>query len=245
MNIGSALAVCAALAAPTSAFAHGLHQSFYVNGAGNFTSTAGVYYGPVLDPVGQDDSVFEPGSYAINSVTTNSLQFTAAFATTDPPNGIDIGSTWGFDIIGPLLYWNPVDGFTDASVTATIVRSGVAFDVDKDSTLVTGGDLAAGGGYNGNLGFHNAVTVNLPVGALAGLYAVGFEVRSTGSTTYGTSNVFYAIGTNGISGADFNDGVAAFAAIGVPEPSAVVLMFLGLIGLGTLGWRKHGRRARA
>jgi hypothetical protein len=245
MKIRYILFTLAAIAAPASTLAHGLHQSLFVNPAGNFQSTEKAYYGYVIDPVGQDDSVFEPGSYTVNAVVTNSLQYTAAFATIDPPNGIAIGSTWGFDLVGPLMFWDPVAGFVDASVTATIVRSGTAFTVDKDSTFVAGGNLAAGGGYNGTLGFHNAATVNLPLGAPAGLYAVGFQVRSTGSTPYGTSNVFYAIGTNGLSEADFDRGVEAFAAIGVPEPSSVVLMVLGSLSLVTVGWRKRRKLARA
>ncbi len=245
MNMRSLLAALVVAAAPATVFAHGLHQSIHVTPAGAFQSSAVAYYGFDLDPVGEDDSVFEPGSYTVNAIVTNSLQYTAAFAASDPPNGIAIGSTWGFDLVGPLLYWEPVGGFSDAPVTATIVRSGLGFDVDKDSVFVAGGNLAAGGGYNGNIGFHNAVTVNLPLAAPAGLYAVGFEVRSTGTTPYDTSNVFYAIGTNGLSEADFNRGIEAFEAIGVPEPSSVVLMVLGSLGLVALGWRKRCKLAHA
>lgn len=245
MKIRNLLFVLAAIAAPTSALAHGLHQSLFVNQAGNFQSTATAYSGFVIDPVGQDDSVFEPGTYTVNAIVTNSLQYTAAFAAVDPPNGIAIGSTWGFDLVGPLMFWDPIAGFVDAPVTATIVRSGLGFDVDKDSTFVAGGNLAAGGGYSGTLGFHNSTSVNLPVGSPAGLYAVGFQVRSTGATPYGTSNVFYAIGTNGLSEADFNRGIEDFAAIGVPEPSSVVLMVLGSVSLVTMGWRKRRKLARA
>jgi hypothetical protein len=245
MKIRNLLFVLAAVAAPSSVLAHGLHQSIHVNPAGNFASSTIAYYGPVLDPVEQNDSVFEAGTYTVNAVVTNSLQYTAGFYTADPPNGIAVGSTWGFDLVGPLVFWDPISGFVDAPVTATIVRSGAAFNLDKDSTFVAGGNLAAGGGYTGNLGFHNSVSVNLPLGSAAGLYAVGFQVRSTGTTTYGTSNVFYAIGTNGLSEADFNRGIEAFAAIGVPEPSSVVLMVLGSVSLVTMGWRKRRKLARA
>lgn len=236
-------ALCVTLIASTTALAHGLHQAFGVNGGGDYQSTAPAYYSPVIDPVAQNDSVFEAGSYTIGPDTFNSLQYTAAFAVVDPPNGIAIGSTWGFDIVGPLVFWDPVAGITDpmigpADVVATVVRSGVAYTVDKDSTFVTGGNLAAGGGYNGNLGFHNSVTVNLPLGSPAGLYAIGFDVRSTGATPYGTSNVFYAIGTNGLSDADFYRGIADLRAIGVPEPSSIVLAALATAALVVCGWRR-------
>ncbi len=232
MSISKFVPVVLVLLAPATACAHGLHMELNVSSAGNFFTTSVAYYGPVLDPVEQDDSVFEAGSYTVNSVTTDSLQYTAGFFAADPPNPIAIGSTWGFDLVGPLLFWDPVAGFTDpkigsTDVVATIVRSGNAFTVDKNSTFVAGGDLATSGGYNGNLGFHNSVTVNLPLDAPVGLYAIGFDVRSTGATSYGTSDVFYAIGTNGLSGDDFNRGIAAFQAIGVPEPGSVILAALG------------------
>jgi hypothetical protein len=230
------------VSAPAVTLAHGLHMAFSINPQNNYQMTSGVYYGFTIDPVGQDDSVFEPGSYTVSSVTTDSFQYTAAFAAVDPPNGIALGSTWGFDIVGPLLYWEPVGGFSDATVAATIVRSGNAFVVDKDSTFVAGGNLASGGGYNGNLGFHNSATVNLPLSAPNGLYAVGFQVRSTGATPYGTSDVFYAIGTLGMTAEEFNRGVEAYAAIGVPEPSTWALMGFGVVGLLTVA-RRRTRRA--
>jgi|GEM_PF-2059312 len=227
--------------APAVTLAHGLHMSMFVNPQNDFATTSGAFYGFTPDPVGQDDSVFEPGSFTISGSTTNSLQYRAGFYPTDPPNGIALGSTWGFDLVGPLLYWEPVGGFSDASVAATIVRSGNAFVIDKDSTFVAGGNLASGGGYNGNLGFHNSATVNLPLGAPNGLYAVGFQVRSTGATTYGTSDVFYAIGTLGLTEEEFNRGIGAYAAIGVPEPSTWALLGLGVAGLFVA--RRRTRRA--
>ncbi len=227
--------------APAVTLAHGLHTAFVIDPAAKYSMTSTAYYGFVPDPVGQDDSVFELGSYTANAVTTDSLQYTVSFGPTDPPNGVALGSTWGFDLVGPLMYWEPVSGFSDATVAATIVRSGNAFVVDKDSTFVAGGNLASGGGYNGNLGFHNSATVNLPLGAPNGLYAVGFQVRSTGATTYGTSDVFYAIGTLGMTEEEFNRGIGAYAAIGVPEPSTWALMGFGIAGLLTVARRRTRR----
>jgi hypothetical protein len=177
-------------------------------------------------------------------VTTNSLQFTASPYVSDPPNGVAIGSTWGFDLVGPLVFWDPVAGIIDpqisgVDVVATIVRSGAAFNVDKNTTFVAGGNLASGAGYNGNLGFHNSTTVNLPLGSPAGLYAIGYRLRSTGSTPYAASNTFYAIGTNGLSSVDFYRGIGELAAVGVPEPSSVLMLALGGIGLAIAAWRRR------
>ena len=244
------LSVALFVASPALALAHGLHQTFDVNGSGNFQSSYGAYYSPVIDPVGQDDSVFETGSYTVASIVTPSLQFTAAFAPADrpAPNGsgnIAVGSTYGFDIVGPLLFWDPVLGVTPTAVTATIVRSGTAFTVDQLSGLVPGGNLATlAAPYNGTAGFHNAATVNIPIGSPAGLYVVGFQVRSTNTTTYGTSNTFYAIGTNGLSDEDFYRGIEALDHIGVPEPSSIALAGVGAAGLAWAGWRRR-RAARA
>jgi len=233
--------------------AHGLPMTFHVNAAGSFESDATAYYSPILDPIKLHDSVFRnTGSYTITSLNGvampstmfSSLQFTAAPSTSNPPatNGLAIGSSYAFDLVGPLVFWDPVLGVTPTNVTATIVRSGAGFTVDKDSSFVSGGFLAGGangttGPYNGTTGFHNSFTVNIPVGSPVGLYAIGLDIRSTFATPYGTSNKLYAIGTNGLSEADFNRGIGDLAAAGVPEPSSVVLAVVGLIGIAGYGWR--------
>jgi hypothetical protein len=120
---------------PRAAWAHGLPMTFHVNADGNFESDASAYYGPVLDPIEQHDSVFRnTGSYTITSLngvatpstTASSLQFTASPGTSNPPatNGLAIGSTYGFNLVGPLVFWDPVSGITPTDVVATIVRSG-------------------------------------------------------------------------------------------------------------------------
>ncbi len=255
--------VCAllllAVVSPRAAWAHGLQMTFHVNAAGNFESDTSAFYGPVLDPIEQHDSVFRnTGSYtitslngvAISSTTLSSLQYTASPATSNPPatNGLAIGSTYGFNLVGPLVFWEPVLGITPTDVTATIVRSGAGFTVDKNTTFVPGGFLAGGatgssGPYNGTAGFHNSTTVNIPLGSPVGLYAVGYEIRPTFGTTYGTSNRFYAIGTNGLSEEDFNRGINELAAAGVPEPSSIVVGVLGAAGAIAYAWRRRRRAA--
>ena len=230
-------------------------MTFHVNAAGNFESDSSVYYNPILDPVEQHDSVFrDTGSYTLTSLNGvampstifSSLQYTASPATSNPPetNGLAIGSSYAFDLVGPLVFWDPVLGITPTDVTATIVRSGAGFTVDKDTTFASGGYLAGGatgttGPYNGNTGFHNSTTVNIPPGSPVGLYAIAYEIRSTFATPYGTSNAFYAIGANGLSEADFDRGINDLAAAGVPEPSAVVLAAMGVAGLAFYGWRRR------
>jgi len=185
------------------------------------------------------------------STMFSSLQYTASPATSNPPatNGLAIGSSYAFDLVGPLVFWDPVLGITPTNVMATIVRSGAGFTVDKNTTFVSGGFLAGGangttGPYNGTAGFHNSTTVNNPLGSPVGLYAIGYDIRSTFATPYGTSNKFYAIGTNGLSEADFYRGIDALAAVGVPEPSSVVFLAMGVGGLALYGWRQK-RRATA
>lgn len=244
-----------AAVAPRMAGAHGLQMTFHVNAAGNFESDAPAYYSPILDPIEQHDSVFRnTGSYTITSLngvampstTSPSLQFTASPATSNPPatNGLAIGSSYGYDLVGLLVFWDPVLGVTPTNVTATIVRSGAGFTVDKNTTFVSGGFLAGGatglaGPYNGTTGFHNSTTVNIPLGSPVGLYALAYEIRPTFATTYGTSNKFYAIGTNGLSDADFYRGINDLSAVGVPEPSSVVLAAMGVAGLAYYGWRRR------
>ncbi len=256
MNIRNLFALSLVVAlTPAIVHAHGLQMTFHVNSAGNFESDSKAYYGPVPDPIDHHDSVFLSGSYtitslngsAIPSTSSPSLQFTASPSTSNPPatNGLAIGSTYGFDLVGPLLFWDPVLGVTPTNVTATVVRSGNGFTVDKNTSFVSGGNLTTlAGPYNGTTGFHNSTTVNIPVGSPVGLYVIGYDIRSTNATTYGTSNVFYAIGTNGLSDADFYRGVDALRAIGVPEPSTVALLGIGAVGMGVQGWRRHRQLRR-
>lgn len=248
-----------AVVSPRIAGAHGLPMTFHVNAAGNFESDAPVYYSPILDPIEQHDSVFRnTGSYTITSLNGvampstmfTSLQFTASPATSNPPatNGLAIGSSYAFDLVGPLVFWDPVLGITPTDVTATIVRSGAGFTVDENTTFVSGGFLAGGangttGPYNGTTGFHNSTTVNIPLGSPVGLYAIGYDIRPTFSTPYGKSNRFYTIGTNGLSEADFYRGISDLAAAGVPEPSSVVLAVMGVAGLAGYGWRRRRKAA--
>ncbi len=231
---------------PATVWAHGIQMTFHVNASNKFESDARAYYSPIPDPVDHHDTVFLPGTYTITGQPAQSaLQFTASPAPSNPPasNGLAIGSTYGFDLVGPLLFWDPVLGITPTNVTATVVRSGAGFLVDKNTTLLTGGNLTTlAGPYNGTTGFHNSTTVNIPVGSPVGLYAIGYDLRATNSTTYGTSNTFYAIGTNGLSDADFYRGIQALNAIGVPEPSSVILLAAGSIALVCYGWRKRRHR---
>jgi hypothetical protein len=128
------LSVALLIATPGLALAHGLQMTFHVNSGGAFESDSHAYYSPIVDPVDHHDSVFLSGSYtitklngvAIPSLTSPSLQFTASPATSNPPasNGLAVGSTYGFDIVGPLVFWDPVLGITPTAVTATVVRSG-------------------------------------------------------------------------------------------------------------------------
>ncbi len=255
MTIKTTLALLAIALVPAAAFGHGQLMTFHVNAAGDFESDHLAYYQPVLDLTAeQHDTVLEAGSYTVNAVVTNSLQTVLSPSTTDPAatNGLAVNSTYGFDLVGKLWFWDPVLGITDpqiagVDVVATIVRSGVAFNVDKNSVFVSGGNLATSAApYNGTNGFHNSTTFNIPPGSPVGLYAVGYQIRSTVNpnfpllTQYGTSNVFYGIVTNGVpAGEDFDRGLAALAAVGVPEPSSMVLLGMGLAGAAVFAWRKR------
>ncbi|MGD9722968.1 MAG: PEP-CTERM sorting domain-containing protein [Pirellulales bacterium] len=229
---------------PAIAHAHGLPFRFNVDQSNDFYSINHVYYEPVLEPVEQHDSVFEPGSYTVNAVTTNSLQWLGAFTPVPPaPNGngqLAVGSTYRFDVVGPLLFWDPVLGITPTSETLTIVRSGLGVAVDQNTGVLAGLNLTVPPtGYNGTATFHNSASFNLPLSAAPGLYAVGLQIVSTNTTTYGSSGTFYAIGINNLSAEDVQQGIEDFAAIGVPEPSSVVLLAGGLAGAAVFGWRRR------
>ncbi len=231
------------LLVPAVASAHGLQMFFHVNGSGNLESNSMAYYGPVPDPVDHHDSVFLPGAYTLTGQSpVNVLQFTASPTVAGPTEGIANGSTWGFDLVGPLKFWDPTNGIVPTDVSALVVRSGVGYSVDKNSTFVAGGNLATGAGYAGTFNFHSSTTVNIPLGSPEGLYVVGYQLRSTGSTPYGPSNTFYAIGINGLSGEELQLGLQELAAIGVPEPSSMALAGLGIVGVGLAAWRKRSAR---
>jgi hypothetical protein len=244
MNTRFLITLSVILSTPALALAHGLPFIFDVNPSGDYQSSVLAYHQPVLEPVEQHDSVFESGSYTVGGVPTPSLQWLGAFTPLAPPapggeGHIAVGSTYRFDAVGPLLFWDPTLGITPTGETLVIVRSNQGVSVDQNSGVVTGINLTVPPtGYNGLPGAHSSASFNLPPGAAPGLYVVGLRIVSTNDTTYGASNTFYAIGVNDLTMEQFESGMDAFRAVGVPEPPSILMAAIVLVAAGLAGWSR-------
>lgn len=229
----SASIVLAASSLAGLAYGHGLPFNLYADSESNLHSVHQAYWG--------DEATFEPFSTGSETL----LRWRGAFTVPTPSSGIADGTVLSFNVTGiptlntpqyhgqALLYWNGTDVVPTAE-TLTIIRGGTTILLDQNDTFLPGALI---GNYNAaTLGWHGTVSFFLPETAAPGLYAVGLQVTSP---DYVTSETFWAIGNNGMTAEQYQQGVAAIMAV-VPEPTSGVLALVGLgLTIGAVCRRRH------
>lgn len=249
---GTNTSISASVAAQTADIAANPLHAGEINW-GVFTMT-NVDYGVVTTP---NDRISDSGTAFFNqSPATNNAQVTGMFygVKTHAPNTLDpFPATSGFID----LYWRDLDFFTFTSNATTTPTVRTAYD---QATGYTEGDLlvhlafASGIDADGSI-FISGSVVPGPTNfhGLAASYANvlgtdGFWASQLNSdyfnTVFGTRDIRFdniyqnraAWNGPGITGAELNDPAQAFA---LPEPGALSLMGLALVGMGAMRRRKQ------
>jgi hypothetical protein len=161
----------------------------------------------------------------------------ARVVTASDADGIYVGSIWAAD--GPSSSWIAIDASTPNNAPFpfppyTYYRTFnlAAADVSNASIsgvwgIDDGGDLRLNGNLISTLINDYSATTPFSVAAGGGLFVAGLNTLSITMTT--SDNAYEAVRLTG--------------ALSVPEPSALILAGLGLVGLGIVTLRKKYRRA--
>jgi hypothetical protein len=186
-------------------------------------------------------------------VTHNGRYFESAFTLTsgvyrstapgfDSAAGLlEPGEEIGFNVVGPLLYW---DG--DELVAP---QTGLALNMfwGLDSVAVTGASgvpgFSLGGATSLDGSFHEHFTFEIAAAANVGAYGVLLELTPEGSSTFTASDPFLLVFNRGLGAAEFESGVDAMVNVtAVPEPSSIALAGLGVAGIARAALRRRMRK---
>lgn len=153
-------------------------------------------------------------------------------------NGLSAGDDLGLDVVHKLLYWN---GSEIAPATASLTIEN--HDGDQSYVVTDATGLQEGlywGTYSGSTGWHRHGDYFLnPLSAPAGAYGVVVQLTSP---DHEASDPFLIAFNWGLSSGAFQEGIAAFQTVLVPEPSTFALLAVG--GLALLGAARSSRRRR-
>jgi hypothetical protein len=189
--------------------------------------------------------------YKVQSLLGPSTFKSADHPGYDVQSGITIGTSIGFNVLGPL--WYSTGGGAPLHSPA-----GVDMDIVPQDILVPGAVVVTGdsgiqpgfliGQYDGlSLGaFEHQLNYSLsvPTGVPIGAYAVALQL--TGVDALGqpltSSDPFVAVFNNGlpVNTLPAVAGQLYAAAIAVPEPSSIVLALLGMTAMACYGRRLRG-----
>lgn len=211
-----------------------------------------------IDPQGKLQLESEDGTAGGNLIyKVQSLLGPATSKSHDHPgfeavSGFSGGELISFDSLGPLWY-SPGSGATQhspAGVNMTIIPqdlSPASITIEGTSGFQTGflvGEYADGalGAYDHQLYY----SIDVPTGVPVGAYAITLQLRGTDGNGQPLvpSDAFVAVFNNGLNLTSFNTvaGELYTAAIGVPEPSSILLAMTAACGLAWFARRK--RRSR-
>ena len=226
------------IASAESAFAHGFNITVDANGKLQMTS---------VDPTAGGNLIYKVQSM-LGPATSKSHDHPGY----DAVSGFSEGDSIYFDSLGPLWY-SPGSGATQHSpvgVDMVIIPQ----DAIPGSVTVTGtsgiqpgflvGEYLDGapGAYEHQLDY----TIDVPTGVPIGAYAITLQLRGTyeNDQPFLPSDAFVVVFNNGLNLTSFNTvaGELYTTAIGVPEPSSILLATTAACGLAWFARRK--RRSR-
>jgi hypothetical protein len=185
------------------------------------------------------------GSAIMQTITVGvggaKLSFDYDFLTNAPsPASNPLGALdpFGFTTLSPLTSF--VDNF--ATLTAAPAQTGFAYQTGYETYSVN----LAPGVYNWGIGIANVTTDQYSSGLLLSDVSLTSGSLVNGSFGTGDYSGWSTIGNTSVVNASF--GVSppgggqfqAFLSTGVPEPSSIVLLVFGGVGM-TIGYRRHRR----
>ena len=196
----------------------------------------------------------DPTAGGLPLYKVQSLLGPATFKSADHPgydvqSGISIGTSIGFNVLGPLWYSN--------GGAPVLSPAGVDLDIVPQDILVPGSLTVAGdsgfqpgfliGEYDGSsLGdFEHQLNYSLsvPSGVPVGAYALALQLTGIDSLgqPYVSSDPFVAVFNNGlpVNTLPAVAGQLYAAAVAVPEPSSIVLALVGGMALAYFARRRR------
>ena len=149
----------------------------------------------------------------------------------------------GFNVLGPLLYWDGTAMSTPQEGLGLHLFWGVStLNVTGASGSVTNG-FSLGGATDPNGEFHEHFTFEIAENAPPGAYGVLLELTPLGLSTFTKSDPFLIVFNRGLGAEEFEAGVDAMVELtAVPEPSTVSLAALGVAGLAGAAVRRRMRK---
>ena len=152
--------------------------------------------------------------------------------------GINPGNIIAFNVLDSLFYWDGSQAASAGDATVTISAAGGSADVvvSASSTLQLANfsvpaNLLGQAGDDGD--FHVDPGFTISDGAAVGAYGLILSLSTDDAAGIGDSEALGIFLNNGLEEEMFEAGVEAFAA-SVPEPTSLMLVVFGVVGLGVL-----------
>ena len=160
----------------------------------------------------------------------------------DPTPEAESQEEIGFNVLGPLLYWDGGELTAPASGLNLNLLFGLASPVTVSGTstgVTTGFSLGAATDPNGE--FHQHFVFEMAASAPMGAYGVLLELTPAGLSTFTKSDPFLLVFNRGLTDPQqFEAGVDAMVQVtAVPEPSSIALAGLGVAGLAGAALRRR------
>ena len=161
----------------------------------------------------------------------------------DPDPAAESQEEIGFNVLGPLLYWDGDELTAPAlGLGLNLFFGPVSRTVNGNSTGVTTG-FSLGAATDPNGEFHQHFVFEMSASAPIGAYGVLLELTPAGLSTFTKSDPFLIVFNQGLAVEAFESGVDAMVQVtAVPEPSSIALAGLGVAGLAGAALRRRMRK---